>query len=342
MNTLDNLLHMFAQRRETVIRTVMTGIVALFIAVYTPTLLLEMPSADEKQDYLLILRENDHATADKTQIYIDIRTENGIEHMLLDEYLVGVVLSEMPASFELEALKAQAVAARTFALRQKDNSKHGDCDLCSDSSCCQAWTSKAAIETKLGDSFEYYWKKGEMAVRKTENEVIYYNEKLIDAVYFSCSGGFTEDAIAVWGNDVPYLRSVESPGEENAKVYESKVVISAEEFARIIRSEQPEIDLSGNPSGWFGNIERTTGNGVKFIAICGHKFTGIQFRKMFGLKSTCFFVSLTEEGIVFSVRGYGHRIGMSQYGANSMAKQGRTYQEILLHYYTGVEIKKHP
>jgi len=325
-----------------VIRTVLTGIVALFIAIYTPTLLLEMPSADEKQDYLLILRENDHAAADKTQKYIEIKTEIGIEQMLLDEYLVGVVLSEMPASFELEALKAQAVAARTFALRQMDNSKHGDCDLCSDSSCCQAWTSKAAIETKLGDSFEYYWKKGEMAVRETENEAIYYNEKLIDAVYFSCSGGVTEDAIAVWGNDVPYLRSVESPGEENAKVYESKVVISAEEFAHIIRSEQPEIELSGNPSEWFGNIERTAGNGVKSIAICGHKFTGIQFRKLFGLKSTCFSVSLTEEGIVFSVRGYGHRIGMSQYGANSMAKQGRTYQEILLHYYTGVEIKKHP
>lgn len=324
------------------IRTILAGMAALLIAVYTPTLLLEIPSGEETQDYLLILREKDRLTVEKTQIYIDLKTESGIEHMLLDEYLVGVVLSEMPASFELDALKAQAVAARTFALRHMNNGKHSDCDLCSDSKCCQAWTSKTAIESKLGDSFDRYWEKGEMAVRATEGEAIYYDDNLIDAVYFSCSGGVTEDAVAVWGNDVPYLQSVQSPGEENAKVYASKVVISTEDFAQIIRSEKPEINLSDNPSGWFGEIERTTGNGVRSIEICGERFTGIQLRKMFGLRSTYFSVSVTEEGIEFSVRGYGHRIGMSQYGANSMAKLGKSYQDILLHYYSGVEIKKHP
>lgn len=323
-------------------RTVMAGLLAVLVAVYAPVLLLDSAAEEKQDDYLLVVRRSNEETADEVQIDVLLKTDRGIEQLPLEEYLLGVVLSEMPASFEIEALKAQAVAARTFALRQLKKSKHDQFDLCSDSTCCQAWTSEEVIECKLGNLFETYWSKAETAVAETAGEAIYYEDKLIDAVYFSCSGGMTEDAVAVWGNDVPYLRGVSSPGEERASVFTSEVIVSPERFRQIITSFDAKIVLQGDPSNWFGKIEKTRGNGVKSIEIGSVSISGLQMRNLFSLKSTNFDVALTEKGIVFSVRGYGHRVGMSQYGANAMAKDDKSYLEIIQHYYTGVEIKKHP
>lgn len=323
-------------------RTIFAGLLAVLVAVYAPALFLDAAPDENRTDYLLVVRQRSSETPDNMRIDVSLETDRGIEQLPLEEYLVGVVLSEMPATFEIEALKAQAVAARTFALRQIKNSKHEHFDLCSNSVCCQAWTSKATIESKLGNLFDTYWSKAVLAVAETAGEAIYYEDNLIDAVYFSCSGGMTEDAVAVWGNDVPYLRGVSSPGEENSNVYTSEVVVNPDRFKQIMMTANEKIVLQGNPSNWFGAIERTKGSGVRSIEIGSSSVSGQEMRKLFGLKSTNFDVAVSEKGIVFSVRGYGHRVGMSQYGANAMAKSGKSYLVILQHYYSGVEIKKHP
>lgn len=323
------------------LRTIFIGITALLMVVCVPVTLLEPMSESEDREFLLIVYP-DEDVEDKTDIVIDLKTETGVMSVPLEDYLVGVVLSEMPASFELEALKAQAVAARTFAMRQMRSGKHDDCDLCSVSSCCQAWTSRSAIENKLGDSFSDFWNKGTRAVYETKGKVIVYNDELIDAVYFSCSGGRTEDAVEVWGNEIPYLRSVDSPGEEHARVYASEVNISLEAFSNTMKSLDSSIYLGENVSDWLGPVERTSGGGIKTIEIGGIKVAGTQMRRLFGLRSTNFSISIKADEIVFSVLGNGHRVGMSQYGANAMAMLGKTYEEIIEFYYSGVCIKKYP
>lgn len=321
------------------VHSLIAGLTALLIAVMVPAYLCEPVSGSEPDPYLLIVKQE---KKDMAVPEIALKTEHGIEVLPLETYLTGVVISEMPASFEMDALKAQAVAARTFTMRQLEQGKHDDCDLCSDSRCCQAWTGTENIRKKLGDSYELYWRKVETAVSETNGEVLCYDGKLIEAVYFSCSGGVTEDAVAVWGGDVPYLKSVESPGEENAGPFSSTVTVPVPEFRQKILKSNPDANLDDTAAGWFDHVERSSGGGVITIRIGGVLFTGTQIRNLFGLRSTNFEVSVTEDGIRFSVRGYGHRVGMSQYGANAMAKAGSDYREILTHYYTGVEIEKRP
>ena len=316
------------------VQAVLVGLTALVFAVISPMVLLTPVEAEPPPNQLLIM-EPEQAKQDTT---IRLYVGGQVTELPLEEYLIGVVLSEMPASFEHEALKAQAVAARTFAVRQKNGGKHSDFDLCDQSSCCQAWTGENALRQKLGGVWQTYWNKASRAVKATEGEVLTYQGSLIDAVYFSCSGGQTEDAAAVWGTEVPYLQSVKSPGEEPAAKYESEVTISEEDFIAILRKENSRADFSEPPAGWFGSILRTQGGGVASMEIGGYSFSGTRLRSLFGLNSTDFTVSVTGQGICFSVRGYGHRVGMSQYGANAMASKGKTYDEILLHYYSGAEL----
>jgi stage II sporulation protein D len=266
-----------------------------------------------------------------------IRCGADIKELELEEYLVGVVLSAMPASFELEALKAQAVAARTFAL---SSNKHDDYDLCSDSACCQAWSSREALENKLGVGADAYWNKVKQAVTETAGQVLTYNGSLIDAVYFSCAGGATEDAVAVWGSNVPYLQSVSSDGEDAAPRYESKVTVDVAKFQTTLQAEFPDMALKGAPSTWLGEVLYTRGGGVDSMEI-GHVFvSGTRLRTLFGLNSTALTVSVNENCVVFDVKGFGHRVGLSQYGANAMAMEGKSYQQILRHYYSGVSIEE--
>lgn len=150
-----------------------------------------------------------------------------VQLLPMDDYLTCVVLSEMPPEFESEALKAQAVAARTFTEKRRLSAKHENADVCSDSACCQAWQSEAALREKFGADFDVYEEKARAAVEATRDEALFYDGALIDATYFSCSNGKTETAVAVWGTDVPYLQSVESFGEESALRYESEVVCTA-------------------------------------------------------------------------------------------------------------------
>ena len=249
----------------------------------------------------------------------------------LEEYLVGVTLAEMPASFEEEALKAQAVVARTYTVRAMEGKgKHDDGDICGDSACCQGYLSP----DDYGGTQEAL-SKVRNAVFSTAGQVLTYEGKLIEATYFSCSGGVTEDAVVVWGADVPYLQSVESPGEENATYYTDSVQFSVEEFASRLG-----INLTGKPDSWLGGVTYTAGGGVDTMVIGGITFKGTELRKLLSLRSTAFTMVATDEIITVTTRGYGHRVGMSQYGADAMAALGHTYGEILAHYYQGTELKK--
>lgn len=257
------------------------------------------------------------------------------EELSLRDYLIGVVMSELPASFEPEALRAQAIASRTFALHC---AKHEEANVCADSGCCQCWTDEQGLRERFGDGYAAFRAKAEEAVRSTDGQVVEYGGELIDATFFACSGGMTEDAVAVWGSSVPYLRPVVSPGEEQAQCYHTRTSCSAEEFAQAILAEAPEAKLTGDPAGWVGEAETSPGQGVAALEIGGVAFTGTALRRIFDLRSTRFTLCWDGEAFCFDTFGSGHRVGMSQYGAQAMAQSGMTAEQILKTYYTGVEI----
>lgn len=254
--------------------------------------------------------------------------------MDLEEYLIGVVLREMPVDFELEAQKAQAVVARTYALRtcEKGTKHDGMGGVCTDSACCQAYRSPQEYLASGGEAEAL--EKVVRAVEETAGQVLTYDGKLIDATYFSCSGGMTEDAQAVWGADIPYLRATESPGEEGAAHYTDSVSFSVKEFESIL-----DLKLEGRSSSWFGNISHTPGGGVDTMVISGVTYKGTTLRKLLGLRSTVFTMSAVGDTVIITTKGYGHRVGMSQYGAEAMAVSGSSYEEILAHYYNGTTLE---
>lgn len=272
---------------------------------------------------------------DKTNS-VSLLREGEVQTLTLDDYLTGVVLAEMPPSFELEALAAQAVAARTLACRRLSSPKHDSAALCAKPSCCQAYISEEAAREKYGEDWSKWEAKVRAAVEETDGLAIRYQGELIEAVYFSSAGGATEKAAAVWGGDVPYLQSVESPDAEERFTEETRIPI--EEFRTAILQETPDAQLEGGPAGWFGAAYRTEGGGVERIKIGGVDYSGVSIRKLFSLRSTNFTVVVEGNDIIFVTRGNGHRVGMSQYGAQAMALEGAGFREILSHYYQGVEI----
>lgn len=266
--------------------------------------------------------------------WLPVLTGDTVVTMELDTYLVGVVLGEMPASFEPEALMAQSVVARTYALRHHEKRiKHTGGAVCTDPGCCQAYVSETVYVERGGDPKDV--EKIRTAVKATSGYVLTYGGKLIDATYFSCSGGRTEDALAVWGEEIPYLQSVESPGEEQAENYTKTVHFDPEEFMLLL-----ERDLSGTPESWLGPVSYTEGGGVATAVIGGMSYTGTQLRQLLGLNSIAFTMEAADGGIAVTTSGKGHRVGMSQEGAEAMALQGSSWQEILTHYYQGIRIDK--
>lgn len=249
-----------------------------------------------------------------------------------DDYLTGVLLCEIPGSFHMEAKKAQAVVARTYAKKLMETGyKHGSNIICSDPNCCQGYKDPDAYLETYGDVSAI--EEARRAVIDTEGLVITYGGALIDATYFSCSGGKTEDAVAVWGTDVPYLQTVPSPGEEMAAVFTDTVRFSTEQFEAALGR-----DLPGSADSWFGSVSYTQGGGVDTIDI-GHKlYTGTDLRMILGLRSTAFTITVIGDSILITTKGFGHRVGMSQYGAQAMAEDGTDFRIILKHYYQGVEI----
>jgi len=265
-----------------------------------------------------------------------------IEQIKLDEYLYGVVSAEMPASFEIEALKAQAVVARTYTIYkiQNNNGKHNGASICDEATCCQAWISK---EDRLNKwevaSRQANWDKIVNAVDSCKGKIVTYQGKPINAFFHSNSGGKTEITANVWGGEgYPYLQSVETSGEDAYSQYQSEVILSKEEFVNKIKEKHNDFSIDFNEENSIQILEYTESNRVKTIKIGNLNLSGVEVRTIIGLKSANFTINIEENNIKFSVIGYGHGVGMSQTGADSMAKQGKNYEEIIKHFYTGVEI----
>lgn len=274
---------------------------------------------------------------------ISVRVDLGDGEILtlpLDKYLWRVVAAEMPASFEPEALKAQAAAARTYTVSKMGRTVEGhpDADVCTDITCCQAYIDPQAASDNWGEQAELYTQKIASAVADTDGMIILYDGQPIQAVFHSSSAGRTVDAVEVWGNAVPYLISVDSPEGEEVPNWHSSVSFTPEDFKTRFLSEYPEADLSGDPADWFAAPAFNSSGGVETITIGGVTVGGGTLRTLLSLRSAHFTVTPGAEEIVFSVTGYGHGVGMSQYGANALAREGKTWEEIIKWYYTGVAI----
>lgn len=265
-------------------------------------------------------------------------SENGeIKTMDINEYIVGVVAAEMPATFEVEALMAQAVAARTYTvskLNENVHSKvHKGADICTDPTHCQAYISPKDACAAWKENASDYLKKCKKAVYDTANVIMVYKDEPVKAVFHSSSSGITENAADVWGGDVPYLVSVESPGEEKCPSHKSKVTVSIDEFKKTV-SKKYAVDFSKKI---IGTSVKTSGGMVKELEVGNVKIKGTEIRSMFSLRSASFDAVEDGKNIVFDVVGNGHGVGMSQYGANYLASVGYDYKQILKKYYTGIE-----
>lgn len=268
---------------------------------------------------------------------------NKVEKINLDEYLYGVVSAEMPASFKEEALKSQAVVARTYTIYKivNNDGKHDDADICDDSTCCQAWISKEdRLDKWKEEEREEYWNKIVNAVNSTGGKIITYEGEPINAFFHSNSGGTTEAPINVWGGSgYPYLQSVSTSGEDAYSQYSSEAEFTKKEFEEKIKELHSDFKIDYNEKDCIKIEEYTEGNRVKNVKIGNLELSGVEVRNIFGLRSANFEITIEDDKIKFEVIGYGHGVGMSQTGADSLAKEGKTYEEIITHFYTGVEIE---
>lgn len=264
-----------------------------------------------------------------------VLTPEGVSEMDMQDYLLGVLAAEMPASFPEEALKAQAVAARSYALYCARASKHGDAQVCTDPGCCQAWQSDAQLRDKWGESYETNLARIRAAVDDTDGQYLLYDGLPAFAAFHSSSAGATEDSGAIW-NALPYLVSVSSPETaEDVPNYVSRVQCLPLDFRDALLSACPEADFTGEPESWLGAETRDASGRVASLLLGGRSFTGTQLRSLFRLRSTAFTLTLEDGLFTFTVTGYGHGVGMSQYGAKALAASGSDYAAILAHYYPG-------
>lgn len=272
-----------------------------------------------------------------------LHTENGqIEEFDLDTYLYGVVASEMPASFDIEALKAQAIVARTYTVYQiKNADKHENADLCDSSLCCQAWISKENRQARWEENRkEEYWNKIVQAVNETKGKLVLYQGEPINALFHSNSGGITELSLNVWGGNFPYFQTVETSGEENYTSYNSEVEISKDELVKIMIEKYSNFQINFEDIDCIKILEYTDSQRIKKIKIGNIEISGVEARNLFKLKSAKFKFEINENNIKFVVIGYGHGVGLSQCGSDALAKQGKKCDEIIKYYYKDVEISE--
>lgn len=251
------------------------------------------------------------------------RQDGTVLKLDMEQYLRGVVGSEMPASFEMEALKAQAVAARTFVMKREFR--------VDDTTRTQVYNDDEQMRNIWGKNYDTYSKRINIAVEETKGQYLTYKGNIISAVFFSGSSGKTANAEEYWENKIPYLRSVDSHWDKKEKGYEQQVSFSEDEFAKKLGFKQ-KIQQLGAPQYYASGY-------VNSITIDNIKFSGRKFRELLNLRSSSFQIKKEKQRIVITTKGYGHGIGMSQYGAQGMALEGSSYQDILKHYYTGVKIE---
>lgn len=278
--------------------------------------------------------------ADDT-ISVFMTADNETQVMDMRDYIIGAVSAEVPASYDEEAIKAQALAAVTFAEYRKKNAGNeniGGADISDDSSRHQGYMSKEEMQEKWGDAFDVYYEKIADSVDEVLGKVITYEGEPIMAAYHAISPGKTESAKNMWDKDIEYLRSADSSWDKDSTRYSSEVVFAAEELEKIM-SNIENADFSADEEEWI-KVKNTSDSGTVLEAeICGIEMTGMEIRNLLSLRSPTFEVEYNDGDFIFSVCGYGHGVGMSQNGANCMAQNGKTYEEIIAHYYQGTVIE---
>ncbi|WP_291631678.1 stage II sporulation protein D [Clostridium sp.] len=320
------------------------SILILILMIIAPMFIIKSMPAKANEEVSEITNENKDILLDgKNIIKVNITKENRIEEVQIEEYVKSVVSGEMLVSFDDEALKAQAIAARTYiaAKRLRPCNIANGGDVC-DTTHCQVYINKDVRLEQWGSNAEEYWNKISNAVDNTKGMVLTYNNELVlYPQFFSTSSGMTENAVDVFSNSVPYLVSTESKGEEIAPKYETEFPFNIPEFVNKINDKYKEASItSENLKNNIEILSRSVAGGIKELRIGKTKVKGLDFRLALGLSSTNFEYVINENEIVFKCKGYGHGVGMSQWGANVMAKSGADYKDILTHYYTGIEISK--
>ena len=269
--------------------------------------------------------------------FLDVATDDGLTEMELEQYIVGVVAAEMPASFEEEALKAQAVAARTYTVKKMLNGgcSKGNGDICTDSSHCQACVSEEEMRRNWGENYTDYHEKICLAVQQTAGQVLSFEGEVIEALFHSSSDGSTEACVNVFSQDLPYLQAVSTP--EN--VEQSEVCYDADRFIALCEQQIGDCGLKKQELDTQVEVlSRYESGRVEMLKVGDRQISGKQARTIFSLRSASFSVKTENGQIVFSVSGYGHGVGMSQWGANTLAEQGSDCAQILSHYYTGTTL----
>lgn len=263
--------------------------------------------------------------------------DNTVTEYSATDYVFGVVAAEMPALYHEEALKAQAVAAYTFACYRKATNPNTEYDISADPEVAQCFITRQEAASRWGDKSDEYTKKLDKCISEVQGQLLVYEKEPIFAAYHAISSGTTNACSDVWSKDIPYLKSVDSAGDMLAEKYLSETVFTDEELTKKLKDI---ADPSEDAKNYFTDIKTTTNGLVKSITYCGKQLTGAELCKALGLRSSNFKITFSENKFTFTVKGYGHGVGMSQTGADYMAKQGKTYDQILLHYYNGALLQK--
>ena len=301
--------------------------------IYMTLLLIILPSITILiiKPLLKEIEKKEYKFTKNTMVRVKRVNKNIIETIPLEKYLIGVVGGEMPVSYNIEALKAQAVAARTYTLNKMEINKKNNFDIV-DTTDDQVYLDDNELKESWKNKYEEYKTKIEQAIQETRGEYLTYNGKIIKAFFFSTSSGTTENCKDVFGENLPYLTSVSSTWDENSPSYLSTTILTKEELLKEL-----EIEYNDNLNI---EIERNDTNSIKEITINGNKIKGTDFRHKLNLRSTNIELEEENNSIKIISKGYGHGVGMSQYGAQELTNIGYTYDQILKYYYQGIEIKK--
>lgn len=289
----------------------------------------------QEEEAVAVIKKDDNLSEDIFRIY---NHQSGkVEEMKSEDYIFGVVAAEMPALYHKEAIKAQAVAAYTYACYSRKNNSEKEYDLSTDYNTSQSFIKIEDVEKKWGSKAEEYTKKIREAIEETQGYTIKYKGEIILSVYHAISGGKTEDSGNVWGKDYPYLKSVDSSFDKEAENFSVETEFTLKEIKERLGDKIAE-DIS--PEDYFGDISLSKTGLVKKIDICKKTYTGAEIREILELRSSNFDVEYKDERFIFTTRGYGHGVGMSQYGANALAKDGKKFDEILKYFYKDCTVEK--
>lgn len=288
------------------------------------------------------LQNKESSVMQPSDEYISVmNTKNGeVEKLEEREYLIGALAAEMDITFHDEALKAQVIACYTYSLYIRENETEDNpenADITNNPDKHQGYLSKEERQKKWGENFEKYEKKAGDIVDAVYGQAVYYEGRPILAVYHDLNNGSTQSALTVWKKDIPYLQEAESPGDKLSTDCTEIKELSYEEFKEKL-SLIDGVNFSENQKEWLGKATTTENGYVKSIEICGNEVSSADFRTALNLESCCFEVKNSENKIIIEVTGRGHLVGMSQYGADYMSRQGADYREILTHYYQGTKI----